>query len=105
MKDPVLEKIKDLVNESLKGKLDRVMLFGSRARGDFNQDSDYDLLIVLNQKPDRESYLKFFSELKTKFAKNKIPNDFLIRSVSELNTFNEIPGTTTYNALKEGIVL
>jgi len=47
--DPVLARIKrDL--EALYGpKLKRVLLYGSRARGDFHEDSDYDVLVVLEE--------------------------------------------------------
>jgi len=37
---PYLKKVKKEFNP------DKVILFGSRARGDFQKDSDYDLLIV-----------------------------------------------------------
>lgn len=36
-------------------RLDRITVFGSRARGDITEDSDIDLLVVLKIPPDRES--------------------------------------------------
>jgi predicted nucleotidyltransferase len=48
--DPALRdfvaQIKEKLGEHLKG----VILFGSRARGDGDKDSDYDLLILMNEK-------------------------------------------------------
>jgi predicted nucleotidyltransferase len=34
---------------------ERIYLFGSRSRGDARPDSDYDLLVVLDQFPDRRT--------------------------------------------------
>jgi uncharacterized protein len=34
-------------------RLDRIVLFGSRARGDAGSDSDYDLAVFLKDMPDR----------------------------------------------------
>jgi uncharacterized protein len=40
--------------EALYGdQIDRVILFGSRARGDANAESDYDVAIFLKSMPDR----------------------------------------------------
>jgi len=41
----VLDLIKEIQRE---GHIERIFLFGSRARGDFKEDSDIDLLVVLN---------------------------------------------------------
>lgn len=40
------ESIRKKLNKNLKS----IFLFGSRARGDFNEDSDYDFAIILNEK-------------------------------------------------------
>ncbi len=47
-----------------------IILFGSRARGDYNDDSDWDLLILLDKKENEEIKDKirknlFYSELET----------------------------------------
>ena len=43
--DKVLEKIEEI---SLQYKIDKIVLFGSRARGDFSSVSDYDIAIFEN---------------------------------------------------------
>lgn len=48
----VLDKIKQVAMEILP-KGSSLYLYGSRARGDFHEDSDWDLLVLLN-KPKRE---------------------------------------------------
>ena len=42
--DPVLRSFRDAVVELYGPMLDRLVLFGSRARGDARPDSDYDVL-------------------------------------------------------------
>lgn len=41
--DPVLTRFRQALDEIYGNRLDRVVLFGSRARGDARPDSDYDV--------------------------------------------------------------
>ena len=45
--DPVLDRFRTAVTETYGDRLERVILFGSRARGDFKPDSDYDVAVFL----------------------------------------------------------
>ncbi|MCC8153034.1 MAG: nucleotidyltransferase domain-containing protein [Tannerellaceae bacterium] len=61
----ILEKLRRLKHAYLPDH--KLILFGSQARGDANEDSDWDLLIILN-KPEREPrdmeyYMTPFTEL------------------------------------------
>ncbi len=47
--DPILRFLKDALVGRLGGHLRQVLLFGSRARGDATDDSDYDLLVVVDK--------------------------------------------------------
>jgi uncharacterized protein len=47
--DPVLTFFKEAVMARLGKHLRQVLLFGSRARGDATAESDYDLLVVVDQ--------------------------------------------------------
>ena len=46
--DPVLTRFRASVTELYGGRLERVVLFGSRARGDAKPDSDYDVAVFIN---------------------------------------------------------
>ena len=51
----VLELIKRVVleeAEKLGIRVERIILFGSRARGDYREDSDYDILVVVKERLD-----------------------------------------------------
>jgi len=42
----ITEKVVRAARESLKEKLDKVILYGSYARGDYNDDSDVDIIVL-----------------------------------------------------------
>ena len=51
--DPILKSFRDALAELYGPTLDRVVLFGSRARGDARPDSDYDVAVFLKGTPNR----------------------------------------------------
>jgi predicted nucleotidyltransferase len=51
--DPVLKRFKTALAEAYGNQIDRVVLFGSRARGDARPDSDYDVAVFFRDLPDR----------------------------------------------------
>jgi len=53
IRDPVLIRFRAALDSVYAGRLDRVILFGSRARGDARPDSDYDVAVFLKDLPDR----------------------------------------------------
>src|SRR5438309_8989535 len=46
--DPILKRFRAAVGELYGNRLERVVLFGSRARGDAREDSDYDVAVFLH---------------------------------------------------------
>jgi predicted nucleotidyltransferase len=51
--DPILQRLSAALQELYGVKLERVILFGSSARGDARPDSDYDVAVFLRDYPDR----------------------------------------------------
>ena len=51
--DAVLTRFRAALNEIYGTRIERVVLFGSRARGDARPDSDYDVAVFLNDLSDR----------------------------------------------------
>ena len=45
--DPILSRFRAALQEVYGERIERVVLFGSRARGDFQPDSDYDVAVFL----------------------------------------------------------
>jgi predicted nucleotidyltransferase len=53
--DPILKRFRAALNEIYGDRLDRVVLFGSHARGEARPDSDYDIAVFLK---DPDSFWK-----------------------------------------------
>ena len=51
--DPILRKFRAALGELYGDRIERVVLFGSRARGDARPDSDYDIALFLKGPIDR----------------------------------------------------
>jgi uncharacterized protein len=65
MIDPVLVRFRKALDEVYCERLERVVLFGSRARGDAHADSDYDVAVFLHDMEDRGTELNRLADLST----------------------------------------
>ena len=102
----VLKNIKEKILKSLKGlgiEVKRIILFGSRARGDFSKSSDYDFLIVTEKTFTVKEKMGIAKKIRVVLAEFYIPADIIIKSEEELEIFRHRIGTVTREALKEGV--
>ena len=86
-------------------EIDRIILFGSRARGDYRENSDWDILIVTEEKPNKEIEEKFWLEIGRKLIKARIIPEVIVSSREELEKYSKYYGFVHYHALKEGILV
>ena len=63
--DPILKRFRAALDEMYGERLERVVLFGSRARGDAREDSDYDVAVFLKDLTDRWPELDRLADLST----------------------------------------
>jgi predicted nucleotidyltransferase len=63
--DPILKHLRAALDEMYGERLERVVLFGSRARGDAREDSDYDVAVFLKDLTDRWPELNRLADLST----------------------------------------
>jgi len=102
-KEPVQEKINELVSRIVKGfRPEKIILFGSHARGTAGQDSDADILVVM---PVKGSKRKKATEIDVALLGIDLPVDLIVVTPEELERNKNQMGTIIYPALKEGKVL
>jgi predicted nucleotidyltransferase len=66
--DPVLARFRKTLEEIYGSRIDRVVLFGSRARGDAGPDSDYDVAVFLHDMTDRFAELNRLADIGTEIC-------------------------------------
>ena len=81
-----------------------IILFGSRARGDYKEYSDYDFLIVINKDVTYNERLNLIWHIRRRLA-NHIASDIIIKSNQKLSKEKDDKGLISYYALKEGVAL
>lgn len=83
----------------------RVLLFGSRARLDNSDNSDYDFMIITKDTIDIQQKRFYKSLLRKRLAKYKIPADIIIQSESEIIVKKQITGHIVREIIKEGVAI
>ena len=81
---------------------ERVILFGSHARGEAGPDSDIDLLVVM---PVKGSRREMAIEIGVALHDIRFPKDIIVTTPEEFEWRKDIPGTIERPAAKEGKVL
>ncbi|MBK1841282.1 nucleotidyltransferase domain-containing protein [Azospirillum sp. YIM B02556] len=78
-----------------------VYLFGSRARGDFDEDSDYDLLVIVpDDAPKERRSIRYAYEANSGTG---IPADVLPCSRTSFERYKDSVGTLCYEANHNGV--
>ena len=99
----IIDKIKVIAHQYLPNA--QVLLFGSRVRNDFRKDSDYDILLVINENLSPEEKIPILTKIRKSLLHSEIRSDILIQSKNELEKNKNLPGHIIRNILKEAIVL
>src|SRR5438105_1921893 len=81
---------------------ERVILFGSRARGDARENSDFDLLVIAES--DEPRYRRA-APLYAALADVPVEADVLVYTPSEVEEWSAVPQAFVTTAIREGQVL
>ena len=68
--DPKPKRLRRALGKLYGDRIERVVLFGSRARGDANKDSDYDIAVFLNDLTDRWRELDRLADIRADFVED-----------------------------------
>jgi len=104
--DEVTKKVVEMVSDRLGNKLDSVILYGSYARGDFDGESDIDIMVLANIPKEDADHLDM--QL-TRFASRLgLENDIVVSLfVKDCETFYKfLPADPFYqNVMRDGVLL
>jgi predicted nucleotidyltransferase len=81
---------------------ERILLFGSHARGEAREESDLDLLVIETEVPDRAAEMV---RLRRLLRPLRIPVDLLVYSHVDVERWGNQPGSALFWALREGKVV
>ena len=77
-----------------------IILFGSRARGDFENTSDYDILIILKNDLDMKEKIALSASLRKILAQNGIDADIILKTQNEVDYYKNKVGNVVKSALE-----
>ncbi len=101
------EKIKNTILDIAKRegiKIDKIILCGSRARGEASEDSDWDVLIVVERMEGKARW-EFAKKVRSELAKELIDIDVIVQELKYFEKRKMILSTISREAEKRGIVL
>lgn len=78
---------------------DRIILFGSHARGDPSDDSDLDILVVM---PVEGSRRRKANEIDLALADRSVPVDVIVVTPDQFERQRDVIGTIVREAVREG---
>jgi len=78
---------------------ERIVLFGSQARGDAHRDSDVDLLVVLTTVKHRR---RAAAQIHTALAGIPLGKDVIVATPQDVDRLADVVGTVIHPALREG---
>ena len=81
---------------------EKIILFGSWARGEWSPQSDIDLLIIQESDLSRPQR---YAQVRRLFWGMGVPMDILVYTPEEFARYQSVPGSFTYTVAREGKVL
>ena len=100
MNQQIFKEIETLKRQILPNE--KVILFGSQARGDEREDSDWDLLVLLNK--EKRNFHEDYDNFAYPFAELGLKFDALINAkVYTVKDWEAYPSIFRYNVEQEGI--
>lgn len=84
---------------------EKIILFGSQARGDYTGQSDFDLLIILKDVASMREKIHLSTQLRKYFASKMIDADVLVKDKKDIDYLKDKAGSVVRNALLEGVSL
>ncbi|MCK4765375.1 MAG: nucleotidyltransferase domain-containing protein [Candidatus Aminicenantes bacterium] len=95
--------IKQFIHQVIPYKKE-VIFFGSRARGEYTEESDFDILIIVHRENiERKKLTALQSKIKRLCAKAGLDADIIVRSRSYTEEMRNFPGNIIHSAFQTGV--
>lgn len=105
-RDSILSEIKDTVKNICRAydiHVEGVILFGSRARGDHHGESDWDILVIIGERINRDKYIRLYGDVVKGLRRFNIIADLIIVDKSYFRKMKNVVNTIPHEAVSEGI--
>lgn len=102
--DSIIKQIVEFSKELFSEKFQSVILYGSYARGDYDDESDIDIMIMVDM--DREELKKYRLRTSEFFSELNLENNvFLTSKLQSLQYFNEWKDVMPFyrNVMRDGV--
>ena len=102
----IIKEIVSTIKEEIKEQgfnVVEIILFGSRARGEYQKDSDWDVLVLVDRKITFKEKKKITARINRKLAEKRIPCDVILKYIEDHEKAKEIVGNISYFANKGGV--
>lgn len=100
----VVKLLKDILRD-LGVNVYKVVLFGSRARGEYTSASDYDFLVIIENPMSLSEKRRITSFIRMHMAESNIPVDVFLKDIRDYESYKDIVGSLSYEVGKEGIAV
>jgi predicted nucleotidyltransferase len=86
--------------------IERVMIFGSAARGDANVGSDIDICIITREKLSYEQAKAYRGQMNRIFAfQHRVATDILLKSSYEYSRYQGVVGAIENEIMRDGVAI
>ncbi len=105
-RDNILAHAKAIITEEVERagyRVRRILLFGSRARGEARPDSDWDFFVITDREPPYPEQREMKARIRRRFVEAGFWGDVLLQSQEVVERRKASTGFLTYYVLKEGV--
>ena len=101
--DKIIQTIRKVILKYLPGST--IQLYGSRAGSEYDDASDYDIMVITSRKLDHKQISDYKSFIRKELAAHLIPIDIIIVTDDQLPSISKLTNHIVNEALSTGIAL